>query len=173
MPVNTSITIRKGSSAEWVSVNPVLASGEPAYDLTNNVLKVGDGVTPWNSLANHKHSSSDITNFNSSVSGLLPTISNSGDNRILTSTGSSVGINAESNLTFDGSLLNIIGSGNFNNVFISGVPISEIIDDEVAGLLVAGSGISLNYNDSNNALTVSTSTNIINSSNLYLWASFR
>jgi len=53
--------------------------------------------------------------FNSSVSGLLPTITNSGDNRILTSTGSTVGINAESNLTFDGNLLNITGSGAFSS----------------------------------------------------------
>ena len=54
------------------------------------------------SISGHTHVSSDISNFNSSVSGLLPTISNSGNNRILTSTGSSVGINAEDKLTFDG-----------------------------------------------------------------------
>jgi hypothetical protein len=35
----------------------------------------------------------------------LPTIANSADNRVLTSTGSTVGINAESNLTFDGTNL--------------------------------------------------------------------
>jgi hypothetical protein len=45
------------------------------------------------------------SSFNTAVSGLLPTIANSGDNRILTSTGSSVGLNAESSLTFDGTNL--------------------------------------------------------------------
>lgn len=45
------------------------------------------------------------SSFNASVSGLLPTIANSGDNRVLTSTGSSTGINAESSLTFDGTNL--------------------------------------------------------------------
>jgi len=97
--------------------------------------------------------------------------------------------------------LDVSGSGNFlNGLAISGVPIGEIIDDEVAGLLVAGSGISLNYNDSANTLTVDTNvstsliagtgisldynsstdelsikatSNIINSSNLYLWSNFR
>jgi hypothetical protein len=64
---------------------------------------------------NHTHTTSDITNFNSGVSGLLPTISNSGDNRILTSSGSSVGINAESNFTFDGTVLSHNG-GNFASV---------------------------------------------------------
>lgn len=53
--------------------------------------------------------------------------------------------------------LDVVGSGNFlNGLAISGVPLGEIIDDEVAGLLVAGSGISLNYNDSANTLTVDT-----------------
>lgn len=60
----------------------------------------------------HSHTSSDISDFNSAVSGLLPTISNSGNNRILTSTGSSIGINAESNFTFDGTTLSH-SAGNF------------------------------------------------------------
>ena len=51
------------------------------------------------------------SSFASSVSGLLPTIANSGDNRILTSTGTSVGINAESNLTFNGTSLVVAAGG--------------------------------------------------------------
>lgn len=67
-----------------------------------------------------------------------------------------------------------ITSGNFtSNLSISGVPISEIIDDEVASLLVSGSGITLSYNDSNNTLTIRTDTNTTNSTNLYLWSNFR
>jgi hypothetical protein len=116
MAVNDLITFRKGTASAWISTNPVLASGEPGYDLTNSILKIGDGVSNWvalsgigstsvggsyaqlsgatftgpisatsgnfiNSLkinsidvsvSGHTHSSSDITNFNSSVSGLLP-----------------------------------------------------------------------------------------------------
>lgn len=53
------------------------------------------------SVSGHTHLSADITNFSSSVSGLLPTIANSGNNRILTSDGTKYGINAESALTFD------------------------------------------------------------------------
>ena len=55
----------------------------------------------------HQHVSTDITDFNSSVSGLLPTIANSGNNRILTSDGTSTGIVAESGLVFDGEQLTI------------------------------------------------------------------
>ena len=71
MAINDLITFRKGTFPEWSGVNPVLASGEPGYDLTNRTLKIGDGVSNWVSLSGHNHISSEITNFNSSVSGLL------------------------------------------------------------------------------------------------------
>ena len=106
----------------------------------------GTGV----SISGHTHTSSNITNFNSSVSGLLPvknitagtniqvtsttgnyiisvtgitggsTITNYTDNRILTSDGTTTGINGESNLTFDGTLLTVNGSGNFTSLNVNG-----------------------------------------------------
>lgn len=50
MPRITNITFRKGTSIEWSTINPILDSGEPGYDSTNQKLKIGDGTTPWNSL---------------------------------------------------------------------------------------------------------------------------
>lgn len=46
MPVNNLIQFRRGS--DW-SVNPVLATGEPAFDYGSNILKVGDG-TQWSGI---------------------------------------------------------------------------------------------------------------------------
>jgi hypothetical protein len=96
----------------------------------------------------HTHTSSDITNFNSAVSGLLPTIANSGDNRLLTSTGSTVGINAESNLTFNGSLLAVSGnlvantgtinSLNFNNIGDPDLSIRQLAWNNSEGSLAVG-----------------------------------
>ena len=41
----------RGDSAEnWSSKNPVLLKNEPAYDQTNNRMKLGDGVHAWNDL---------------------------------------------------------------------------------------------------------------------------
>lgn len=111
MPANTSIRLRKGTSTQWTTGNPVLASGEPGYDITNNILKIGDGSTTWSQLSNHNHTSSNITDFNSSVSGLLPTISDSGNNRILVSNGTSIGIKAYSNLIFNGQTLALTPTG--------------------------------------------------------------
>ena len=80
--------------------NGVFSSGIYATNgIFDNTLTVANIPV---SVSGHTHTSSNITDFNSSVSGLLPTIANSGDNRILTNTGSPFGINAESNLTFDG-----------------------------------------------------------------------
>ena len=50
MPRISLIQIRKGTTAEWNSANPVLGSGEPGYDLDLNHLKVGDGSANWNSI---------------------------------------------------------------------------------------------------------------------------
>ena len=47
MPVNNVIKLRRGD--DWSS-NPVLAEGEPGFDTTNNILKVGDGTTAWDNL---------------------------------------------------------------------------------------------------------------------------
>lgn len=48
--MSIKIQIRRGTSSEWDSANPTLASGELGYDSTNDILKVGDGSSPWNSL---------------------------------------------------------------------------------------------------------------------------
>ncbi len=42
--------IRRDTAANWSSVNPVLASGEIGFATDTGVLKIGDGVTAWNSL---------------------------------------------------------------------------------------------------------------------------
>lgn len=44
------VTLRRGTTAEWATANPVLAAGEPGTDLDTGVLKVGDGVAAWDAL---------------------------------------------------------------------------------------------------------------------------
>lgn len=114
------------------------------------------------SVSGHTHTSADITNFNSSVSGLLPTISNSGDNRILTSTGSTVGVNAESNATFDGTNLNVTGVFNIDNLRLDLNTISSTNSNGNIILAPNGTGDvyvdadTLRVGDSNTAATITT-----------------
>jgi hypothetical protein len=135
------------------------------------------------SVSGHTHTSSDITDFNSSVSGLLPTINNSGNNRILTSTGSSTGINAESSvlITEDGTLnptngavindnaKSIVFSGNRSTALqifnIASLDQNEASEASLSWSLgVVSSGSSLNYiNGSSSSVFSSIPSGISNS----------
>lgn len=46
----SKIRFRQDTVENWESLNPVLDSGEPAYDLTNKGFKVGDGTSKWSEL---------------------------------------------------------------------------------------------------------------------------
>jgi Major tropism determinant N-terminal domain len=41
---------RRGTASQWSTANTVLGVGEIGFDVTNNVVKIGDGLTAWNSL---------------------------------------------------------------------------------------------------------------------------
>ena len=47
---NKRILIRRDTTANWVSVNPILGLAEYAYDITVKDFKIGDGVNAWNDL---------------------------------------------------------------------------------------------------------------------------
>ena len=46
----TRILLRRGTTDEWEDANPVLAQGEPGFDVESRVLKIGDGQSPWEQL---------------------------------------------------------------------------------------------------------------------------
>lgn len=50
MPVQTLIQLRRGTTTEWTTANPVLLAGELGYDSTVKDFKMGDGTTLWASL---------------------------------------------------------------------------------------------------------------------------
>jgi hypothetical protein len=66
------IQIRRGTTSQWTSANPILAVGEYGYDTTTKQQKVGDGTNRWNDLPYtaptlvHNHSAAEIT------SGTIP-----------------------------------------------------------------------------------------------------
>ena len=48
MAVN--IQLRRGTSEEWTSANPILMEGEVGVDTTNDNFRIGDGATNWDDL---------------------------------------------------------------------------------------------------------------------------
>lgn len=47
----TRMQQRRGTSAQWISANPVLAAGEIGFETDTNQFKMGDGVNTWTNLA--------------------------------------------------------------------------------------------------------------------------
>jgi Major tropism determinant N-terminal domain len=45
------IQVRRGTAADWTSVNPVLAAGELGVESDTNLFKFGNGSTAWTALA--------------------------------------------------------------------------------------------------------------------------
>jgi formylglycine-generating enzyme required for sulfatase activity len=46
----TQIQLRNGTFQEWYDANPILALGEPGFEINTGKLKIGDGVKRWNNL---------------------------------------------------------------------------------------------------------------------------
>ena len=46
----TRIQLRRDTLSNWSTVNPVLAEGEFGIEQDTNKIKIGDGITNWNSL---------------------------------------------------------------------------------------------------------------------------
>jgi hypothetical protein len=45
-----TIKVRRGTAAEWVTANPVLALAEQGYETDMHNVKFGDGVSTWTAL---------------------------------------------------------------------------------------------------------------------------
>jgi hypothetical protein len=133
---SSDITNFNSSVSGLLPVKNVIGSGYVNVSSTSGNYTVSvSGLQPSGNYANavHTHTSSDITNFNSSVSGLLPLTNIVG-----------------------GTNISVVPSGTVYTVSVSGSLglTTEEVDDRVSNLLVAGSGINLNYNDNANTLTI-------------------
>ncbi len=63
---------RRDSAINWASANPILDSGEPAYELDKQVLKIGDGLTPYNQLQQYGGIDTGIAGGRLSVTPNVP-----------------------------------------------------------------------------------------------------
>lgn len=49
--MTVKIQVRRGTAANWTSVNPTLSSGEIGFETDTKKIKVGDGSTAWTALS--------------------------------------------------------------------------------------------------------------------------
>lgn len=52
--MNDTILLRRDTAANWTAANPILLAGEEGLEIDTKRKKMGDGVTPWNSLDYNK-----------------------------------------------------------------------------------------------------------------------
>jgi hypothetical protein len=43
--------LKRGTSARWAEVNPILKQGEPGFEIDTGNLKIGNGVDAWDNLS--------------------------------------------------------------------------------------------------------------------------
>ena len=48
--INSKLLVRRDSSSNWTTNNPVLSQGEIGYDTNEGKIKVGNGSSNWSSL---------------------------------------------------------------------------------------------------------------------------
>jgi len=46
----TLIKMRRGTTEEWATENPILSPGEPGVDLETGEYRIGNGLVPWADL---------------------------------------------------------------------------------------------------------------------------
>jgi hypothetical protein len=172
------IQVRRGTAAQWASVNPILAAGEMGVESDTNLFKFGNGSSTWTALAYANNSdvaigeiSQDAINTALTMGAGLSKTYNDGANTIT--------INVDSNVVALKSYVDAQVSGLANTVDTDYIPlsdrgvaggvaaldntgkvpanqlnISETIQDVIGSTLVSGRGSNVAYNDANDTLTL-------------------
>jgi hypothetical protein len=163
MPLNDLIILRRGTTTEWSNNNPILASGEPGFDLTGNLLKIGDGISSWNQL--NPIGSSTNEQIDDRVSNLLVQgsgikINYNDPNNSLTVSFSGIDLGTYPLITISAQPVNITGYFDENLTF--SVTASSSLPTKPIYYQWAKSIDNINYTNINNAnnasLTFNTST---------------
>jgi hypothetical protein len=58
----TKIQVRRDSSADWTTINPVLSEGEIGFEVNTGKFKIGNGSSSWSSL-DYFLDSSDLLSY--------------------------------------------------------------------------------------------------------------
>lgn len=132
------------SDVGLANVDNTSDADKPISDATQTAL---DGKAN----TSHTHVAADITDFNSAVDARIPTIPSSIVSSVNGDSGPDIILDTDD-----------VGEGSSNLYFTN-----ERVDDRVNGLLVAGNGIALSYNDSANTLTV-TATGVVAGASKYI-----
>lgn len=150
---------RRDTAANWTLANPVLSDGEPGRETDTGKLKIGDGIRNWASLPYLHESglaSSAPPAIGTASAGTATQAARQDHTHALPANVSAATVTTTGNVTVGGDLVvtGALTTGSTSVPASSVTGLSEAVDDRVASLLVAGTGISLAYDDAANSLSV-------------------
>ena len=172
------IQVRRGTAAQWASVNPILAAGEMGVESDTNLFKFGNGSSTWTALAYANNSdvaigeiSQDAINTALTMGAGLSKTYNDGANTIT--------INVDSNVVALKSYVDAQVSGLSNTLDSDYIPLSdrgvsggvasldntgkvpgnqlditETVQDLIGSTLISGRGSNFLYSDQDNTVTL-------------------
>lgn len=123
------IQLRRDTTANWENINPILADGEPGYDIVTNEVRIGDGSTAWTGLTANTISGGGGTGTSLTNNGYTFSLETDG-NLTLANVGY---INAASTVAF----------GNASNVIITAGSTTGC--SSVGGSVILNAGVGGNY----------------------------
>lgn len=121
--MTTTIKLRRDTSTNWTSSNPILAAGEPGLETDTLRVKYGDGSNTWTNLAysavgnaTYATTAGSATTATTAVSAATATSATSALNA------GTVTTNAQPNITSVGTLTSVVSTGNISgaNLVITG-----------------------------------------------------
>lgn len=173
------IQVRRGTASQWTSVNPILAAGEMGVESDTNLFKFGNGSSTWTALSYANNSdvaigeiSQDAINTALSMGAGLTKSYNDGTNTIQITVDSTVvalksyvdaqvsGLSNTADATYLlaedlGQASGVASLNSSGKVPASQLDITEAVQDNIASALVAGAGVTKEYNDAANTITIS------------------
>jgi hypothetical protein len=146
----TRMQQRRGTAAQWISTNsgngPILNAGEIGYETDTNKFKIGDGTNHWIDLDYFVDSNSTVNpSFGSSITFEGATADSYETTLQVTDP------TADRTITFPDATGTVALTSD----------IAELSQDAIDAALTAGTGITKNYNDAANTLTLAVDTTTI------------
>jgi hypothetical protein len=114
--MSSSILLKRDTAANFLTSNRLLLQGEMGLEIDTHKLKIGDGITHWNSLAYFGYYSSNFGNLTTSTGSV---INITGGNNSVLGSGVNISIN-----TASGTVTGVLSSSDwtiFNNKY-NGLP---------------------------------------------------
>ena len=141
---------RRGTAAQWISTNsgngPILNAGEIGYETDTNKFKIGDGTNHW----------IDLDYFVDSNSTVNPSFGSS-----ITFEGATEDSYETTLQVTDPTADRTITLPDASGTVALTSDIAELSQDAIDAALTAGTGITKNYNDAANTLTLAVDTTAI------------